>query len=143
MRLMVEIARLRDGNKPVKLSEITRLTGLSKKFMETLVVSLKSHTLLRGVCGRNGGYLLTRPPENITVGQVLTAVIGPINLAACVEDITACGSSESCESRLIWLLLKQQINDVLNEYTIADLTNQERLTAIRAEIRDFGATPPN
>lgn len=136
---MLEVSRHGGKTNPVNLSQVARLTGISKKFLEQLAIALKSHSLLRGVCGRQGGYLLGRPADRITIGEVLTAVSGPTNLTFCVENPDTCMSSEFCECRLIWQLLSLRVKEVLNEFTIADLLNTERVDFIREEIRHTAA----
>ncbi len=135
VRLVLEVSRLGGKNKPVQLSKISEVTGLSRKFLEQLAISLKSHALLRGVSGRNGGYVLAKPPEKITIGDVLVSAIGPIDLTICAEDPTVCMSSEFCECRLVWALLRDRINAVLNEYTIADLLNREWMDSLKQTLR--------
>jgi Rrf2 family cysteine metabolism transcriptional repressor len=134
VRLMLEISRLGDGEKPVQLSQVAKTTGLSRRFLEQLAISLKSHSLVTSVCGRKGGYLLARPNDEITIGNVLTAVMGPINLAVCAEDASLCLASEFCECRMIWVLLRERINSVLNEYTLADLLDKDWLETVRAQL---------
>ncbi|MCP4606018.1 MAG: Rrf2 family transcriptional regulator [Proteobacteria bacterium] len=134
VRLILEISRLGDGSNPVQLSEVAKITGLSRRFLEQLCILLKSHSLLIGVCGRNGGYLLARPSIEITIGDVLRAVIGPINLAVCAGDPTVCLSSEFCSSRMVWELLQKRINEVLDEYTIADLLDSKKMGSLRAQL---------
>jgi Rrf2 family protein len=137
VRLALEVARRSGDDQPVQLSEVSRVTGLSKKFLEQLAMALKTHSILRGISGRKGGYLLSRPAGDITIGQVLTAVIGPIDLTDCIEQPKLCISAEFCECRLVWLLLRERINKVLDEYTLADLTDKDWLRAIQQELSDL------
>ena len=135
VRLVLEVSRLGDGTHPVQLSKVARASGISKGFLEQLAMSLRTHRLLRGVSGRNGGYLLTRPADEITVGDVITAIAGPLDLTECADDPSLCMSAEFCECRLVWLLLKTRINNVLNAYTIADLLDEEWTHSVRERIR--------
>ncbi|MCP4606505.1 MAG: Rrf2 family transcriptional regulator [Proteobacteria bacterium] len=134
VRLMLEVARLSDGQTPVQLSEVAKITGLSRRFLEQLAIALKSHSLLRGVCGRNGGYLLSRPSKEITIGNVLGAVTGPIQLSVCADDPAICMSSEFCSSRMVWALLQKRINQILSDYTIADLLDNKWIRQIHTEL---------
>lgn len=131
VRLTLEVHRLEEDGKPVRLSEVARVTNISKGFLEQLAMALKCHSILRGFCGRNGGYILGRAANEITIGDVLRAVIGPIELATCTEEPNDCMAAEFCESRLIWLLLKHRINELLDEYTIADISDRRSIDAIR------------
>ncbi|MBI5477526.1 MAG: Rrf2 family transcriptional regulator [Deltaproteobacteria bacterium] len=135
LRLMHEITQLGGTRQPVQLTQVARLTGISRRYLEQLVLALKSHALLRGVCGRNGGYLLARPASQITVGAVVEAAIGPINLSVCVGQPETCLRSDFCECRLVWLLLDQRIHEVLAEYSVADLGNKPLLSAIRMQLQ--------
>lgn len=135
VRLALEISRHGGSATPVQLSEVARVTGLSKKFLEQLAMALKSHSILKGIAGRGGGYLLARPADEITIGQVLTSVIGPIQLTDCIEESSVCLSGEFCECRLVWLLLRERINELLDEYTISDLTDGDWLCAMREQLR--------
>jgi Rrf2 family protein len=136
VRLALEVARREDKGRPVQLSEVSRVTGLSNKFLEQLAMALKTHSILRGISGRKGGYLLARPAGEITIGQVLTAVIGPVDLTDCIEEPSICISAEFCECRLVWLLLRERINEILGEYTLADLTDKDWLRAIKVQLDD-------
>jgi Rrf2 family protein len=135
VRLAIEVARRGSRDKPVSLSEVARVTGLSDKFLEQLALSLRSHSLIRGVSGRKGGYLLTRPAREITVGEVLRAVIGPIDITDCAEDPPICMSAEFCECRLLWVLLRDKLNNLLDAYTLADLISEDWVEFVRKEIR--------
>ncbi|MBI5501301.1 MAG: Rrf2 family transcriptional regulator [Deltaproteobacteria bacterium] len=134
LRLAVEVSRRKDEDRPVRLSEVARITNLSRKFLEQLAGPLRSHLILRSVSGRNGGFVLARPPDQITVGQVMAAVIGPIILTDCLDRPDGCMAAEFCECRMISLLLRRQINDVLDGCTLADLTDRNWVRAMREDL---------
>jgi Rrf2 family protein len=138
VRLMVELERLGGRKKPVRLGHVSKITGISKRYLEQLAIALKSDSLVRGVAGRNGGYLLARPASSITIGDVLTAVTGPINLTICVVEPDLCMRSDLCECRTIWTLLNLRINKVLEEFTIADLLDRKLLKEVRARLLEEG-----
>jgi DNA-binding IscR family transcriptional regulator len=73
------------------------------------------------VSGRHGGYRLTTPPAEITLGQIVEAAIGPVYLVDCLEDSTTCIRAEYCECRVVYALINRRIQEVLREYTLADL----------------------
>jgi Rrf2 family protein len=136
VRLTLEVHRQAVDDKPVRLSDVSRVTNISRRFLEQLAMSLKSHSIIRGICGRNGGYILGRPANEITIGDIIRAVNGPIDLAVCTEDPNDCMAAEFCESRLVWLLLKQRVNNLLDEYTVADMLDKNFLNEMRAELID-------
>jgi len=136
VRLALEVSRREGKGKPVQLSEISRVTGLSKKFLEQLALALRTHRIIKSVSGRKGGYLLARPAGEISIGDVLTAVLGPIDLTDCIADTSLCISAEFCECRLIWLVLRQRINELLAEYTLEDLLDKDWLHVMRQKLKD-------
>jgi Rrf2 family protein len=134
LRLMHEVAQRGAMARPVRLTEVARVTRISQRYLAQLAVSLKTHALLRSVCGRQGGYVLARPAAEISVRDVLTALIGPVRIAICVGEPERCLRSELCECRLIWLLLECRIGEVLDGYTLADLGNRALLDQVRSSL---------
>ncbi|MBI4832862.1 MAG: Rrf2 family transcriptional regulator [Candidatus Lindowbacteria bacterium] len=90
LRAMIQIARSSHDGKPVNLSDIAAKTSLSRRYLEQLVIPLKNASLLKGMSGKEGGYVLARPPEKIKVGDIIQAAIGPINIVQCVNDTDSC-----------------------------------------------------
>jgi len=94
IRMMVEFAK-RAGNEPVSLGEVAESTQLPKRYLDQLAMGMKTGALLTSVRGRGGGYQLTRPAEEISLGQVTEAAIGPINVVECVLRPEVCPRSEA------------------------------------------------
>jgi Rrf2 family protein len=138
VRLMVALDRLGGGERPVQLAEVALATGVSRRYLEQLAIPLKNQALIRAVAGRKGGYLLNRPPAEITLRAVLEAVMGPIELAACVSK-RECMRAEFCECRLIWALLNTWLNKLLERYSIADLSDPELLKDVRKQLEALAA----
>jgi Rrf2 family transcriptional regulator, cysteine metabolism repressor len=135
--MIVELARESDGKTPVQLGRIAQITGLSENYLGQLTISLKNRELLIGVSGKKGGYLLAKPAEKITVGDVITAVIGKINIAECSENPHVCLNSCFCETRIVWVVLNDTIKKVLGDFTIADLINRDGMSKIREKYSDI------
>lgn len=95
--------------------------GMPRKFLEAILADLRRADLVRGVRGVDGGYLLTRPPADITVGQVLRAVDGP--LAAVrgqrPEDTTYDGPATHLQQ--VWVAVRAAVRNVVDEISLADL----------------------
>ncbi len=109
-------------------------SGISKRYLDQLSISLKNASLIRGRSGRNGGYTLSRPAAEIKIGQILEAASGPIDIAECVTEPGICSYSEDCNCRLFWTLIHQRLFDVFNGYSLADLLNQGGTDRLKLEL---------
>jgi Rrf2 family protein len=136
LRLMLDVAREGGDRRPISLAGAARRSGLSRGYLEQLALSLRAAQLLNGVPGRNGGYQLARPAAEITVGDVVEATIGPISIAPCMKSPAVCDHSEDCETRLVYSLINGRINEVLGEYTLADLLEPRRLRALSRQVAE-------
>jgi Rrf2 family protein len=121
LRAMIQIARNSEEGKPVNLSDIAAKTQVSRRYLEQLVMPLKSASLLRGMSGKDGGYVLARPADQIRVGEIVEAAIGPINIVDCVENPESCMKADWCECRPLYVMLNDRITDAFNAFTLADL----------------------
>ena len=137
---MIAIAHQADGSKPVSLEKIAHGTHVSKRYLEQLAIALKRASLLRAVSGRSGGYVLARPAGEMTIGEIIEAAIGPINVVDCVAQPHICLKADTCECRLIYMLINKRIKDVLNEYSLADLADRKWVRGMTRELgEDFRA----
>jgi Rrf2 family protein len=133
--MMMAIAKLSSGNGPVGLGEVSRHCGISRRYLEQLVTALRNASLVRSLSGRGGGYALARSPEQIKLGDIITAAIGPIAVTDCAVDPRTCISAEFCNCQGVWALINLRINQVLNEYSLADLMDKNFQKNIQKEIR--------
>jgi len=123
LRSMVVISRLSQNGEPVSLERIARRTSMSRGYLEQLASKLKRASLVRAITGRRGGYFLTRAPEEINLGQIVEAVIGPIGIVDCVLDPDSCAISDYCECRPVYCTLNDKIKRVLCEFSLAELAS--------------------
>lgn len=131
LRMMVELARLQKPENLVQLKHIAKITGLSNNYLGQLAISLKDDGLLIGVSGKKGGYKLSRMPGEITLRQIIRAVQGPILATDCVANPDLCLNAEFCEARTIWVLVSEKIQEVLEEYTLADLIDKNWMRRVK------------
>lgn len=96
---------------PVSLKSVAERNSLSDHYLEQLIAPLRNAGLVKSVRGAYGGYLLARPADQITSGEVLRVLEGPVN----VVDETGDGLD------LFWDRLRESIEKVLDTTTIADL----------------------
>jgi Rrf2 family protein len=112
--------------RPVLGSEIAARESIPKKFLEQILLELKHRGLLQSKRGRHGGYVLTRSPAEITVGQVLRALDGPIAPIPCVSQTAyvrcdECRDETTCGIRLVMKQVRDAMARILDTTTLADV----------------------
>lgn len=123
LRLLVDIAANSEGG-PVSIKDVSKRENISDKYLEQIISSLNSAGLVRSVRGPQGGYLLRKPSEDITVGMVLRITEGGMSPVTCLEDgAESCDKQAACTTLKLWKRLDDAINDVIDNTTIADLVN--------------------
>ncbi len=106
----------------VSTREISEKTGISDGYLEQLFIPLKKAGILAGVRGAQGGYHLGRAAAEITVGDILRTVEGPLAPVACLEHET-CASEAVCKTRYTWGKLYKSIEECIDSITLADITD--------------------
>lgn len=122
---MVELA-LHYGQGPISVKEIAQKQNFSDSYMEQLFSNLKNAGLVKSSRGAHGGYILARDPSDITVGDIIRSLEGPIELAECVnenEDYN-CVKSLDCLTRGLWEDIRDSINNVIDHRSLRDLLNR-------------------
>jgi Rrf2 family protein len=128
VRVMVELAR-RAGDDPIPLAEIAAHDGLPLAYLEHLVARLRKAGLVDSRRGSRGGYLLARPPRDISMADVVEALEGSIAPIECISqssDGSIVCSRESdpghtCPTKLLWTRVRFAIVSTLRSTTLADL----------------------
>ena len=120
LRLMVDIAQHVDSG-PVSLRDAARRQQLSDKYLEQIVTPLARAGLVRSVRGAGGGYLLTRKPEEYTVGDILRPLEGDLAPVECATDGVWCARSGDCLTVGLWQEIHRAVSAVVDGTTLADL----------------------
>lgn len=125
LRVMIDLAEnQRDGYVPLK--ETADRQEISEKYLEGILKTLVQQKLLTGVRGKGGGYRLTRPPENYTVGEILRLTEGSLAPVACLEPgAKPCPRMAQCRTLPMWEGLNKIISQYLDGITVADLMRRE------------------
>ncbi|MEK9151907.1 MAG: Rrf2 family transcriptional regulator [Patescibacteria group bacterium] len=115
--------RYTDGS-PLALEEIATKERISHGFLEEIAVPLRSSGLIRGRRGPNGGYLLCKPPAEISIAEVIKAVEGPMALVDCLGLEVGCRMIGKCSSKNVWSTIQSQILTTLAGINVADVVEQ-------------------
>lgn len=126
---MYELA-LHYGEGPISLKSIAQNQGISEHYLEQLICTLRNSGYVTSIRGAQGGYILAKDSKSITVGDIITAMEGPIALVDCLltdaEDNHYCKKAGACVTRGVWAKVCDSINEVLNSITLADLCREEK-----------------
>lgn len=135
VRLMVDLAR-NFGTDPRSINDIADAEGLKKLYLEQLVRLLREHDLVVSIRGAHGGYRLSRPPEQIRMGDIVRALEGPIAPMICAPEgqmETVCDRLDCCSTKYLWGHVRDAITATLDAMTLADVLREtEESYAARA-----------
>lgn len=117
VRIMADLAR--NNNDFVSITDISKRQDISCKYIEKIIAMLKKDRLVESTRGINGGYRLTRPASEISVGEILRATGDNSKLVKCLEE--HCPREKHCDTKGVWNTLDKMITDYLNSVMLADL----------------------
>lgn len=115
LTIMIELAK-NDGNGPISLKSIAIDKGLSEHYLEQLVAPLRNAGLVKSVRGAYGGYILAKKPTNITAGDIIRVLEGPITPVEGIEE-------EEPAKQELWIRIRDAVKEVLDTTTLEDLSN--------------------
>lgn len=125
LRIMIDLAA-NGGDACVSIKDIAEREQLSDKYLEQIINLLSKKGLVKSIRGAKGGYLLTRPPEKITVEDILLATEGSLAPVACAADNDMCDKYCDCATSVIWSEIYDAIVGVVRNITLADLAERTK-----------------
>jgi Rrf2 family protein len=119
------------GKGPLLISEIAAREHIPRRFLEIILLELKNQGILRSRKGKGGGYALSRPPAEISVGRVMRMLEGPLAPISCVSEMAYercedCVDEKSCGVRILMKQVRDAIAKVLDSTTFADVIGKTR-----------------
>ena len=112
---------------------IAERQGIPEAYLEQLIAVLRREKLVISNRGAQGGYRLVRPPGEVTVGEVLRALEGGLNLVDCLEEEESCGKSCACPSRIVWMKIRDGLNSIVDGITLQDMIDEYRCQTAQGE----------
>ena len=115
---------------PQPIKSIAERQNIPEAYLEQLIGQLRRSGLVKSVRGAQGGYLLSRSPAEITVGEVLRTLEGDLTVADCLLEEDACHKACSCPTRVVWKKLRDGLNQIVDGITLQDmLDDYQRMSA--------------
>ena len=125
LRMLLDLAEHR--GKYISLKEIAVRQNISKQYLEQIVSLLNTSNILRTNRGKQGGYMLDKPPSECTVREVLRITEGNLAPVTCLEEkVNNCTQASYCKTLPMWTGLQKVIDDYLGSVTIQDMLEQCR-----------------
>ena len=125
LRLLIDLSIHRNEGY-IALKDIAQRQSISKKYLEQIVPLLTKSGLLRTNRGYQGGYMLSRPPSDYTVGEILRLTEGSLAPIACLEsEPNYCERSSSCITLPVWKGLYDVINEYLDNITLQSIIDND------------------
>ena len=124
LKAAVELARGAASGAPVSLKTISGKQGIPLNYLEQLIILFKKADYVTSIRGPRGGYSLIKPPEEITVGEVLRLFEGSISPVECVETGEAVcnfGECSNCSTKNLWSRMYEGVTGVVDSMTLLDL----------------------
>ncbi|HQU59205.1 MAG: Rrf2 family transcriptional regulator [Phaeodactylibacter sp.] len=131
LRILLRIARS-DSEDGLSIPQLSELEGLSASYVAKLTRTLRLASFIQSTRGQKGGYILSRPAEEIRINDVLVALGGALFDESFCEGHSGafriCTNSVDCSVRSLWRVVQRAVDQVLNQVSLADLMASEGLS---------------
>ena len=122
------------GRGPILIGDLAEQEAIPKKFLENILVALKHRGLVHSRKGPHGGYQLSRPPDQISVGDIVRTLDGPLALVSCVSQTAyapceECVTEKDCAVRRVFQQVRDETARILDGTTLADAAGVEKVAS--------------
>lgn len=124
-RAMLELAS-RYGEGPIDLKEIAKKEDISLKYLEQVIIPLRTAGLVKSVRGAKGGYSLAKPPSEICLQDLIAVLDGPTDLLECLRNPKSCPKANSCVTRDIWAEASNAISLLFHSITFEEMVKRKK-----------------
>lgn len=126
---------LAKNNELVQISELSQKEGIPQKFLENILLELRKHGLLASKRGKEGGYMLGKPPEQISFGQIIRILDGPLAYVPCVSAMAyqkceECEDEITCKIKKVMKRLRDETCSILDGTSLRDALDNNELINI-------------
>jgi len=123
-RAALELAN-RYGCGLVMVRQIAESQDISMRYLEHILNALRASGLVKSTRGAKGGYELARQPGEITLGEIIRSLEGPMNIVPCLAD-DSCERKPTCVMYEVWKKIKESIDKVLDSITLEDMRKRDK-----------------
>lgn len=123
---------------PVSLKDLARRQGISVKYLEQIIPTLKAAGFIISIRGPSGGYILARSASRIKILDLIQALEGSVSPADCIDTPKLCPRVDECATYDVWREVREAINKILGSWTLADLAALQKKKAKKTNERKRG-----
>ncbi len=121
-RAGLELA-LRYNTGPIMVREIAAHQNISMRYLEHILNSLRSSGIVKSTRGAKGGYELSKAPVDVTIGDIVRSLEGPLDIVSCTNGME-CDKISNCVMHYVWKDVKESMESLLDGITLEDLVNK-------------------
>lgn len=127
LRAVFELAK-RAGQGPIRTADIAEVQAIPKRFLEAILRQLRQAGFVDSVRGKEGGYILVRPADDLSVGEVIRFIEGPIGPVECVSDQASpkCPLHGDCAFLSLWTRAREAVDEIYDGTSFQDLVEEEK-----------------
>ena len=127
LRALIDLAMYSE-NEAVSISSIAERQHISESYLEQLIAKLRKAGLVTSVRGAGGGYMLARPAEEISVGDILRALEGSLDAVDCpaLDVENSCEAADFCVTKYVWQRINESINRTVDEIRLDRLVEESK-----------------
>lgn len=127
LRALIDLAQYSE-EEPVSISSIALRQDISERYLEQLMSRLKKAGLIKSIRGAGGGYVLAKPTEEISVGDILRALEGSLEAVECggLHPEMGCNTADRCVTKYVWQRINESINETVNEIKLDQLVRESK-----------------
>lgn len=118
LTIMIDIAREYNNDIYISLTDISKKENISLKYLEKIMINLKKAGFFIVAKGKDGGYKLSRKPDEYSIGEIIRAAEEELNVVSCVSD--SCPKVNKCNTFPLWKGLSDEINNYLDSKKLSD-----------------------
>jgi Rrf2 family protein len=124
-RAMLELAS-HYGEGTIELKEIAQRGSIPPKYLEQVIIPLRTAGLVKSARGSKGGYSLGKPPSEIYLMDVVEVLEGPVCLVDCLRDPAGCQRASACVTRDIWQEVSEAIEKIFRSITLQQMLERKK-----------------
>jgi len=121
----------RTQNGPCSIAEVSGAENIPREFMAKVLKELCRLGFIKSKLGAKGGYVLRRPPNELSVLEVMEGLDGPMAINDCLTEPSLCGRTPGCQMHLLFQRVNDDIRDILGKATFADIAEAHCSAALK------------